>query len=162
MRALPGFLFWVFLFSNQFDPQLSVKAGTGASHGDLQRKSARARINLGDGRRVTDTTKFTRDWLYEAFESWLVEKGLDIHAVIYASPPDVDQLNKVLCDFGRMLFAEGKPYDHYSETSNSVSSRRPTLRRSMQQAWDLAFMWGSFEPVSHHIAMPVQILVAFF
>eukprot|EP00435_Cladocopium_sp_Y103_P056300 s620_g19.t1 len=31
----------------------------------------------------------------------------------------------------------------------------------MQQAWDLAFMWGSFEPVSHHVAMPVQILTAF-
>ena len=88
------------------------------------------------------------------------EKGLDIHAVIYANPPDVDQLNKVLCDFGRMLFAEGKPYYRYSETINSISGRRPTLRRSMQQAWDVAFMWGSFEPVSHHIAIPVQILVA--
>ena len=77
MRALPGFLFWIFFFSNQFDPQLSVKVGTGASHGGLQRKSARAGINLGDGRRVTDTTKFTRDWLYGAFESWLVtKKGL--------------------------------------------------------------------------------------
>jgi hypothetical protein len=68
------------------------------------------------------------------FESWLVEKGLDIHAVIYANPPDVDLLNKVLVDFGRWRFAEGKPYYHYSETINSISSQRPALRRSMQQA----------------------------
>jgi hypothetical protein len=133
----PAFLswifFWIFFLSSQFG-SLSVKVGTGASHGDLQRKTARAGVFLGDGRRVTDTTKFTRDWLYGVFESWLVEKGLDIHAVIYANPPDVDLLNKVLVDFGRWLFAEGKPYYHYSETINSISSRRPALRRSMQQA----------------------------
>jgi hypothetical protein len=133
----PAFLswifFWIFFLSSQFG-SLSVKVGTGASHGDLQRKTARAGVFLGDGRRVTDTTKFTRDWLYGVFESWLVEKGLDIHAVIYANPPDVDLLNKVLVDFGRWLFAEGKPYYHYSETINSISSQRPALRRSMQQA----------------------------
>lgn len=33
---------------------------------------------------------------------------------------------------------------------NSVAARRPLLRRYLQQAWDLAFMWGSFEPTEHH------------
>lgn len=31
----------------------------------------------------------------------------------------------------------------------------------MQQAWDLAFLWASYEPTSHHSAMQVQALIAF-
>eukprot|EP00435_Cladocopium_sp_Y103_P057753 s620_g20.t1 len=44
----PRFLSWIFLLSNLFCPQLSVSVGTGASHGDLQRKAARAGIVLGE------------------------------------------------------------------------------------------------------------------
>ena len=34
------------------------------------------------------------------------------------------------------------------------------MRRVIQQAWDLAAMWGAHEPTTHHTAMPFQILVA--
>lgn len=34
------------------------------------------------------------------------------------------------------------------------------MRRSLQQIWDLCAMWTSFEPVEHHRAMPVQVLLA--
>ena len=77
-----------------------------------------------------------------------------------ANHPDVDRANKVLVSYGRWLFSEGRPYYHYSETINAVTCRRPLLRRSLQQAWDLAFMWGSYEPAEHHIAMPFQIIIA--
>ena len=47
-----------------------------------------------------------------------------------------------------------------SHTINAVSARRPLLRRSLQQAWDLYAMWISFDPVKHHRAMLVQVLLA--
>ena len=48
----------------------------------------------------------------------------------------------------------------FSETVNAITSKRPLVRRSLQQSWDLAFMWFSFEPTTHHVAMPHQVLVA--
>ena len=43
---------------------------------------------------------------------------------------------------------------------NALTVARPLIRRSLQQAWDLAFIWGSYEPAEHHVAMPFQILIA--
>ena len=132
----------------------------GASHGDRVRQAARSGIELGDGRRTTELTAATRIDLLERFKAWLQESGKSFEQTFLANPPDLDDINKVLCDFGKWLFKSGKPYYHYSETINSVSARRPVLRRSLQQAWDLAFMWGSFEPTEHHVAMPHQVLLA--
>ena len=50
---------------------------------------------------------------------------------------------------------------YITETINGVTAKRPILRRAMQAAWDLAFLWGTYEPTEHHVAMPHQILVAF-
>ena len=47
-------------------------------------------------------------------------------------------LNRLLELYGRELFRAGRPYNHYAETLNAVSSRRPRLRRCLQQAWNLA------------------------
>ena len=77
-----------------------------------------------------------------------------------ANPPNLDVINQHLTDYGRFLFKEGKPYFHFSETINSISAKRPVLRRSLQQAWDLVFLWGSFEPTVHHVSMPFQILLS--
>eukprot|EP00435_Cladocopium_sp_Y103_P006820 s1974_g2.t1 len=155
---------WFFLLgASQFLSFLcfpQAVGGVGRSHGDEQRRAARTGINLAAGRRVTETTNLTRETLYGNFLVWLGSKGLDVNEVVFANPPNIDLLNSVLCDYGRWLFSEGKPMYHFSETVNSISSRRPTLRRSMAQAWDLAFMWGSYEPVVHHLAMPIQILAA--
>ena len=152
---------WILIFVCQLLLTPAVRVAVDPSHGDALRRASRAGIFLGDGRRVTEATAFNRDWLYTAFENWVVEKGWLIHEVIYKNPPDIDFLNKVLVEYGRFLFSSGKPYYHFSETINAISSRRPSLRRMMQQAWDLAFLWNSFEPTTHHVAMPVQILCAF-
>ena len=62
--------------------------------------------------------------------------------------------------YGRKLYSIGKPYNVFAETLNALSSKRPSLRRHLQAAWDLAFTWTRAEPVCHHTAMPWQILLA--
>ena len=139
---------------------VAVWDGAHVSHGDLQRQRQRANIVLGDGRRVTEMTSSVRHDLLQNLKGWLTGQGISFDEVFMGNPPDIDLINKVLSDFGKALFGLGKPYYHYSESINAVSNARPILRRSLQQAWDLAFMWGSFEPTEHHIAMPYQILLA--
>ena len=129
-------------------------------HGDDDRKARRTGLQLGDGRRVTELTSFTRANLYAAFLRWLEEKQFPWDETLFCSPPDIDGVNKILVDYGRWLFSEGKPYYHFSETVNAVTCKRPLIRRSLQQVWDLAFIWGSYEPTVHHLAMPPQILTA--
>eukprot|EP00434_Breviolum_minutum_P041524 symbB.v1.2.036938.t1/scaffold5335.1/size28330/1 len=151
---LLGCMCWIGL------PLSVVAVGVSRSHGDAARKAARSGIVLEEGRRTTELTAVTRDLLYGNFLSWLEDRGVAFDDVLFCSPPDFDQLNRLLCDFGRWLFREGKPYYHFSETINAITCKRPLVRRSLQQSWDLAFMWGSHEPAEHHIAMPYQILIA--
>ena len=134
--------------------------GVGVSHGDASRRLQRQGIELPEGRRVTSATSSVRVSLMAAFCKWLRESGLCYDSIFQRNPPDLDRINSVLTDYGRFLFSSGKPYYHFAETINSVSAKRPLLRRSLQQAWDLCAMWTSFEPVEHHRAMPVQVLLA--
>ena len=154
-------LFWILLCSVVSLPVWGAPpVSVSRSHGDELRKAQRAGISLDDGRRVTKNTSLTREWLLDCFVKWMEAKGHSFEAVVMSSPPDVDLLNSLLVEFGRALFQDGKPYYHFSETINSITSRRPLVRRSLQQAWDLAFMWGSHEPAEHHVAMPFQLLIA--
>ena len=132
----------------------------GIGHGDNARAVARQGIELLDGRRTTESTAAARIDLLERFKEWLRSGGSNFDEVFMEHPPNLDLINKLLCDFGRVLFKTGKPYYHYSETVNAVAARRPVLRRTLQQAWDLAFMWGSYEPTARHVGMPFQILLA--
>ena len=130
------------------------------SHGDMLRQRLREGLKLPDGRRVTEATGLSREGLLHQFQNWLTGKGVSFDTVFLANFPVIDEINKLLCEYGRSLFHSGKPYYRYAETINAVASKRPTLRRSLQQAWDLAFMWCSFEPTEHHTAMPFQVLLA--
>ena len=130
------------------------------SHGDRLRQQQRAGIVLGEGRRITELTTSVRQELLVSLKSWLASEERDFEELFMSNPPNLDLINKVLADFGRALFYAGKPYYHYSEAVNAVAGVRPILRRSLQEAWDLAALWGSFEPTEHHIAMPYQILLA--
>ena len=154
-------LLWIlFIFSSAFPVGGAPPAGVSKSHGDELRKMQRAGVVLDDGRRVTATTSITREWLLDCFVKWLGSKEISFDVVVLSSPPDIDQLNSLLVEYGRLLFKEGKPYYHFSETINAITSKRPMVRRSLQQAWDLAFMWGSYEPAEHHVAMPFQLVIA--
>ena len=157
----PTSLLWIFFLSLAWGFLGVCGAGArGASHGDAVRKMQRAGIVLNDGRRVTETTSFHREGLLGKFRDWLVRNGYGFDQLVMSSPPDLDLLNQKLVDYGRWLFSEGKPYYHFAETINAVTSCRPLVRRSLQQAWDLAFLWNSHEPAEHHVAMPYQVLVA--
>lgn len=72
----------------------------------------------------------------------------------------VEEINAVLCRYGRLLYEAGKTYNQYAETINSLTSMRPSLRRQMQGAWDLGYAWMRLEPSQHHIAMPAAILIS--
>jgi len=159
---LPSPLFWIFVLSCP----VSCQGARGApsdpfvvGHGDAARQRARSGIELGAGRRVTESTATARTALVENFRRWLSSCGYDFELFL-ANPPDLDRINSVLAEYGRFLFGAGKPYYHYSESINGLVSIRPILRRSLQQAWDLAFLWGSYEPHEHHIAVPHQVLIA--
>ena len=128
---------------------------TGASHGDEHRRKLREGLELPDGRRVTELTSSVCSGLAAALSAWLRNEGLCFDEIFLSNPPDLDRVNQVLTKYGRYLFSSGKPYYHLSETINLISAKRPILRRSLQQAWDLCAMWTSFEPVEHHRAMPV-------
>ena len=158
----PSLLSWTFLLLLlAVGCRQSLSVGVrGSSHGDAVRKAARAGIVLDDGRRVTPTTSFHREGLLGNFRDWLVRNGFNFDCLVMQSPPDLDGLNQRLVDYGRWLFAEGKPYYHFAETINAVTNCRPLVRRSLQQAWDLAFLWNTHEPAEHHVAMPYQVLVA--
>eukprot|EP00438_Fugacium_kawagutii_P033656 Skav204053 [mRNA] locus=scaffold3:301963:308610:- [translate_table: standard] len=130
------------------------------SHGDAARKLQRSGIDLPEGRRVTEVTSSLRTQLLAKFSGWLTGEGSGFEELVMASPPNLDLINQMLTKYGRMLFESGKPYYQFAETINAIAVRRPILRRSLQQAWDLAFMWSSFEPCEHHQAMPHQVLLA--
>ena len=160
--SLPGSGSWISmpLLGIQGKAQPSAVSTRGVSNGDEIRKARRTGLKLADGRRVTELTSFTRQNLYAAFLIWVGKHAVDWDGVLFCSPPDIDAVNKILVDYGRWLFSEGKPYYHFSETINAVTCKRPIIRRSLQQVWDLAFIWGSYEPAVHHLAMPPQILTA--
>ncbi len=72
---------------------------------------------------------------------------------------DLELFNDVLTAYGRELYESGRPYLHFAETLNGISQLKPSVKRNLQGAWNLAFGWVQQEPVSHHVSMPYQILL---
>ena len=104
---------------------------------------------------------FLSDARWESFLGWLRCAGIGETLFTDTSGwVDVDTMNVVVSKFCRELYAAGRPYSHFAETTNSVSSKIPKLRRVLQPAWNTAFAWRRAEPVSHHVAMPWQVLIA--
>ena len=61
---------------------------------------------------------------------------------------------------GRDLHSAGKSYNKYSETVNAVAMIKPTLKRQLTGAWDLAFSWLQDEPHRHFQAMPLTVMIS--
>ena len=78
-----------------------------ANAGDRVRQ--RAREVLDDGRPVAQT-KSTREELLVHLEAWLNGKGKTFGEVFLSQPPDFDEINRCLTEYGHMLFRLGKPY----------------------------------------------------
>ncbi|CAE7225066.1 unnamed protein product [Symbiodinium sp. CCMP2592] len=86
--------------------------------------------------------------------------GFSLDALLSAKPLDAEAVSDWVVRYGRDLYGSGRPYWHYSETINAVTSLKPVLRRQVQAAWDLGFAWLIEEPTSHHTAIPAVILIA--
>eukprot|EP00435_Cladocopium_sp_Y103_P055970 s92_g18.t1 len=146
-----------------------VSAVPGASHGtelgprdrgDTARAAMRGSLELPEGRPVLGKTQAQRDKLFAAFGEWLKQDGFSLDSILLSGSPDIELLNQELEKYGRSLYRAGRPYNHYAETINAISSKRPRVRRSLQGAWDLAYAWLRSEPPNHHIALPWQVMLA--
>ena len=130
---------------------------------DIHRLDRRLRP-LPPGRAVQAATSSRRVVLLSGFSQWLLEvTGRSLDEVLAEKPFDTEGLVELLVSFGRDLYNSGRPYWHFSETINGLTARtarKPSIRRSCQAAWDLAFTWLSEEPSSHHVAMPPIVLMA--
>lgn len=156
--------FWIFVGLSLFVP-----VGSCVSHGpvlaprnpgDKRRAGLRSSVVLPEGRPVLGKTQVQRDRLLDEFDRWLREDGLSLESLIGTAEIDIELLNLQLERYGRSLFLSGRPYNHYAETINGVGSRRPRVRRLLQQAWDLAYAWVRQEPPCHHLALPWQALLS--
>ena len=127
---------------------------------DQARQAAREHKTLAEGRPVEEPTQRRRQKFLEAFERWLGARGFDFKVLLTQGFEGAPEMNRLLTDFGRELFAAGWPYSHYSETINGVAALQPALRRVLTPAWDLAFSWLREEPHTHHLGMPWQVLLA--
>lgn len=128
--------------------------------GDLCRATGRQQVLLVEGRAVQPKTKDAREGLLKKLDEWLSLTGDSLALLIDSPEADIDRVNSVLELYGRELFRAGRPYNHFAETLNAISSRRPRLRKNLQQAWNLAMTWLREEPGSHHVALPWQGIVA--
>ena len=132
-----------------------------ATAGEFRRAGIRSQAGpLPEGRPVQPLTGSTRERYLRVFREWSFSEGIDLDALLENSHVWVEEINIVLCCFGRQLFEAGKTYNQYAETINSITSIRPSLRRQMQGAWDLGYAWMRQEPSQHHIAMPGVVVLA--
>lgn len=130
------------------------------SGADWSRAGARRGVPLIDGRRVLPATSQNREHLLSAFNVWTSEEGIDWEGLLRESHIYIDEINAVLAAYGRLLYQAGRPYNHFAETLNGIAMKKPSLRRHLQAAWNVAYGWVQQEPGSHHAALPPQVLIA--
>ena len=152
-------LFWALLFSNAAIGFAMDGLGP-RNAADLLRSEQRLRAGpLPVGRLVLPRTAELRSAHVSVFRSWCVSENIDLDFLSENYRECIDELNLVLCKFGRKLYSIGRPRNHYFETINALTASKPGLRRLVQQAWDLGFTWTKMEPSSHHVAAPFQVLM---
>ncbi len=126
---------------------------------EIDRAGRRSEIPLRAGRRVLPATNTLREHLLFQFWQWTSDSGIDWNSIFANPHRDLELFNDVLIAYGRELYESGRPYLHYAETLNGISQLKPSVKRNLQGAWNLAFGWVQQEPVSHHGSMPYQILM---
>ena len=113
------------------------------------RAFARAAVNLEATRTIRAETRAGREKLLEAFRIWLYEEeALLLSVLLTEKPADPEKISHLLASYGKGMFVTGKSYGRYSETINAVAAARPAWRKSLNEAWDLAFAWLADEAPS--------------
>ena len=134
---------------------------TASTPGETRRAALRrSRPPLQPGRPVTEATTQLRQKYWDVFQRWVADSGIDLQYMLDNHFQCVDEINFLLSRYGRLLYNSGKSYNQYAETINSLSARKPAIRRMLQQSWDLGYSWVRSEPSAHHVAMPVPIVLA--
>ena len=129
--------------------------------GDRLRAQARAnRPPVPSGRPVTGLTLTRRQRCWETFLQWAVGHDIDFAFLLDQHQIFIDDINLILERFGRDLYKEGKPYAHFAETLNHITTLKPAIRRQLQGAWSFGFSWVKHEPSTHHVAMPGPMCLA--
>ena len=102
-----------------------------------------------------------REILLTAFDTWLAENcRTTLEALLEPGNIDYDEVAEMLVAYGKDMYQAGKSYGRFSETINAVTAKRPSLRRNIAVAWDLAFNWVVDEPHEHNAAMPLSVMIA--
>lgn len=154
----------IFCFSSCFHLSHGVAAAplTPAGAEESEKAQRRAGVALIADRVLRPQTRTRREQLLDMFESWLlVNQRLTLEQLLNRHECDADFVSETLVAYGKELYYAGKPYGRYSETINAVAAKRPTLKRLLVGAWDLAFAWVTDEPHAHHPAMPLSVVLAF-
>lgn len=128
---------------------------------EFSRAARRAGNQLQADRVVLQQTRNRREVLLELFNQWLsTNMRTTLEALLDSSTFDVEAVSEALVAYGKDMYQAGKSFGRFSETINAVTARRPTLRRQVASAWDLAFNWVVDEPHEHHAALPQSLLLA--
>ena len=159
-RGFPGEgwfrVFWVSLFAS-----VAMAAPVPSTAAEKARAERRRPLSLIADRVVRPVTRDNRAKLTTAFDEWLREiRNTNLEALLGLGPLGAETVADALVAYGKALFRAGHPYYKYSETINAVASLRPSIRRGLGYAWDLAFAWMAEEPHVHHRAIPKGVLLA--
>ena len=127
---------------------------------DGRRAQMRKSQPLFPGRPVRTATRSNRAKLLEQFGEWLAQRSVQLDVLLSVSHVEPETLVSFLVAYGKELYEGGRPYSHYAETINAIAAAKPTVRRLLTAAWDLAFSWVKSEPGEHHTACPFQVLLA--
>ena len=80
-------------------------------------------LGLPSGRRVLERTSSNRASLLAAFSQWLLEVNwLDLAGLLLERPLDAEKVSDLLVEYGRDLYASGRPYWHFAETVNEEAT----------------------------------------
>ena len=128
---------------------------------ELQRAEKRSGVELVATRVARKETLKNREGLLAFFRTWLLkEHGVYLSVVLSRRPPDAEEVNHWLVEFGKAMFLAGKAYGRYAETINAIAGLKPILRKQLSEAWDLAFAWIADEPFQHHPALPLAVMLS--
>ena len=128
---------------------------------EQQRAEQRTGVELVATRVARKETLKNREGLLAHFRAWLLkEHGVSLSIVLSRKPPDAEEVNHWLVEFGKAMFLAGKAYGKYAETINAVAGIKPILRKQLTEAWDLAFAWIADEPFQHHPALPLAVMLS--
>ena len=132
-----------------------------ATAADLKRAAYRSPQGIIPTRVARQATLDARQKLLDDFGRWLfTSHNVLLATLLTAKPADPEELCAFLVAYGQEMFLAGKAYGKYAETLNAVAAARPSIKKQLTMAWDLAFAWLADEPFEHHPALPLSILLA--